>query len=124
MSSRPWYKWFAANALVDMARLSLEEVGAYRILLDHLWISGPMEPSVENLRRIWGVDSRVVRRIYAVVSPYLAHSNGLVDHPKIAEQRAELTEKSKKAKDAGRKGGLANAQATRAPGATCHPKCR
>lgn len=114
MSSRPWYKWYPGDYLADTQMLSLEESGAYRALLDHLWTCGPVDPTERNLGAIWRVDRRKVRRIYAVLRPYLDETSGLVDHPKIAKQRAESLEVQEKRRKSGKKGGAASATNARA----------
>lgn len=120
MSSRPWYKWFPEDYLGATLHLQPMEDLVYRRLLDVLWIQGPQPDDVRQLARSCRLDTRLLTRCYPTVKPLLSVSNGLVDHPRIAQQRAEVAEKSRKARAAGKKGGEANAEATRAR-ARAHP---
>ncbi len=120
MPSRPWYKWYPGDWIADTRMLSLEEKGAYRELLDAIWLQGPIEFSPRFLGRLLGIHGNSARRFMRVLGPFFTHENGRITHEKLERQRVEVTEKRENARRAGRKGGVANAEATRAR-ARAHP---
>ena len=103
MPSRPWYKWYPGDYLADTMHLSLEADAVYRRVLDALWTHGPLPDDPRQLSRILRLDPRQLRRIFAEVRPHLRVSNGLVDHPKMAEQRTQDHEFSEKQRERVRK---------------------
>lgn len=121
MPSRPWYKWYPADFLADTRLLSLEEKGAYRELLDALWTYGPLEDSDQVRGKLLGSYARTTARVWTKLKPFFVISGGKFDHPKLAEQRAELIELQGKRAAAGAKGGKAKALAS---AKQLHPNAR
>jgi len=114
MSSRPWYKWYPGDYLADTYSLSWDADLLYRRILDALWEHGSLPTDLGDLSKICRIDPRKIRRIFPEVLPYLSEISGRYHHPKMTEQRAQAIEHGRKARKAGRKGGVANAEATRA----------
>ena len=114
MPSRPWFKWYPADFLAHTRLLTLEEQGAYRALLDAIWMHGPIENAAIIRARLLGIHGNSERRLWRVLRPFFRVENGRISHPKLDSQRTEVSEKVEKARKSGSKGGLANAVATRA----------
>ena len=94
MPRRPWYKWFPADYAADTRFLSLEEHGAYRMLLDHLWIYGPVPDDPAIVKQVWGKNARSSARLLAKLRPFFEKKSGKLDHWKIREQREQALEYS------------------------------
>lgn len=92
MSSRPWYQFFPADYLADTRLLTLEEHGAYRLLLDALWMHGPIDDSDVTRARLMSVSVRKSRVIWPRLVPFFELENGTFDHKKIAKQRTQASE--------------------------------
>ena len=112
MPTRSWYPWYPADYLVDTLQLDLEHDGAYRRILDQLFMNGPIELSenLQEISKILRTNSQKTRRIFEALSEYFHIENGILDHKRIAQLRAHAHEKSKKRAIAGRQGGLAKAR--------------
>ena len=98
MPRRPWYKWYPADYMADTMFLTLEESGAYRALLDALWIYGPLPTNPTSLAKVWAQDPRKSARLWTKLRVFFVESGETFDHPRIAAQRAEAIEKSNKAR--------------------------
>lgn len=110
MSSRPWYRWYPGDYLQDTLHLTLAQDALYRRLLDALWIYGPLPDEPKYLARICRVDVRQVRASRDAILRMMCVTDGIIDHPKIREQREQLAEISEKRAESGRKGGQAIAK--------------
>lgn len=53
-----WYPFYVGDYRKDTARLSTEQHGAYRLLLDEYWVAGPLPDDDQVLARIAGLDGR------------------------------------------------------------------
>lgn len=120
MPSRPWFRWYPGDYLADTLHLSEEEDLLYRRLIDLMWIYGPLPEDPREISKISRIDLRKIRKRLPRILPLLQCTNGKLDHPRIAEQRAEAEEIKEKRTAAGRKGGIANAKAR----AFAHPRAR
>jgi uncharacterized protein YdaU (DUF1376 family) len=61
-----WYKRFPTDFIEGVAFLSLEEIGAYTLLLDTLYAcDGTMPGDEQALSRIWKCNARKARRLKA-----------------------------------------------------------
>ena len=61
-----WYKRFPADFIEGVAFLSLEECGAYTLLLDTLYAcNGSVPDDGQALARIWKCNARKARRLRA-----------------------------------------------------------
>lgn len=88
MSASPWYAWYVGDARAKMARLSLAEQGAYRALLDEIYITGEGLPAeIEALCRIVGAQTELERdAVQAVARRYLPIGADGLRHNKRADR--------------------------------------
>lgn len=111
MPSLPFYRWFPGDWKADTQLLTLEEKGAYRELLDALWLYGPIADSDLSRARILAVSTRKTRTLWSRLAPFFTVNDGMFDHQKIAMQRQQTAELQEKRRQAGRKGGMASPKA-------------
>lgn len=112
MPSRPWYQWYVHDFWADTRLLSPEERGAYRDLLDALWVYGPLANSDRVRAEFIGYSTRKSRVLWRNIAHFFLVNNAEFDHWRIAEQRAQATEKSKKARQSAEARWHANANAS------------
>lgn len=94
-----WYKWFPRDVLTSIAykKLTLEQQGAYRNILDHLWMEFPTVDAPvddETVLRLMSLapDLRTWNRIKPAVLSMFTVENGRLFHPKMVEQRDETVD--------------------------------
>ena len=74
----------------------------YRRLLDVLWSHGPLPADERTLSRATRSGIKSWRRSAPEILPLIQQVDGLVDHPKLAKQRAEAVEIIEKRRKAGK----------------------
>jgi len=120
----PYYRWYPSDyaGSFDVRTMTLEEEGAYRRLLDLLWMStdAPCALRFDEtvLAKLLGVDVRTFRRLWVKVGPKFEPiydgSTKFFTNGKLRELHAEEMEKHAKRVAAGALGGSkrqANAKA-------------
>lgn len=102
-----WYPFFIGDYRRDTARLSCEQHGAYRLLIDEYWITGPLPDDDVILARLVGLELRtwrkhrpVIARFFEVASDEWRH--GRIDRELIAagERKAKAEGRAKAAAEA------------------------
>lgn len=106
--SEPYLPLYIGDYLRDTGYLTLEQHGAYFMLLMRLWSAGGSLPSDEaKLSRIAGVSVKKWRPIWADLAAFFEQKNGQITHKRItAELEKAGTLRAKRAA-AGAKGGAA-----------------
>ena len=101
MAICPWLAWYPSDYIGDTSHLSLEEHGAYCLLLFHAWMRGGEIPSdPRELRRIWGVSLQKTRKIWAKIRPLLFEKDGHFYSRKLMNEIGKAIERQKKAETA------------------------
>ena len=111
----PFLRWYVTDyrASRRVQRLSWQERGIYRELLDECWIEGSIPDDIDRLAEIVGCQRGVMAEAWANLKPMFAPLEGM-DGMYLTSRRLE-TERSDddafrvKKSHAGRKGGLAKA---------------
>ena len=85
--------------------LKLEEHGAYRLLLDELWLrEGVLEFNVERIARRLGVTKGKFNKIWTEISEFFRVENGQITHSRITAEIENAKKMIEKRSKAGRKG--------------------
>lgn len=111
----PYLRWYVSDyrASRRVQRLTWQERGIYRELLDECWIEGCIPDDVERLAEIAGCPKGIMAEAWTNLRPMFMPIEGM-DGMYLANRRLE-TERSEddayrvKMSNAGRKGGLAKA---------------
>lgn len=93
-----FYPFYVGDYRKDTARLSCEQHGAYRQLIDEYWVAGPLPDNDELLARIVGLDVRVWRKHRAVVMAFFKLKGGLWRHKRIDFELSRANSRKAKAK--------------------------
>lgn len=113
MSAKPWYAWFPADYRAKTSHLTFEQDGAYRRLIDAYYERrGPLPIEPPTLYRLASAQSDSERRaIDSVVGEFFTNGEGVLRHTRCDEQITKEEALHKAWVEAGRKGGLRQAQA-------------
>lgn len=111
----PYLRWYVSDyrASRRVQRLSWQERGIYRELLDECWIEGSIPDDIDRLAEIAGCPRGVMAEAWTNLKPMFSPIEGL-DGMYLTSRRLEI-ERSEddafrvKMANAGRKGGLAKA---------------
>jgi uncharacterized protein YdaU (DUF1376 family) len=99
MSKRPWYKRFGADFIAGTLMLSLEEKGAYSILLDLMYDRGaPIPDDAKWLATVMGCSTRrwgTIRKRLIDTGKIQAEENYLTNKRAIFQSKAEDLEHQK-----------------------------
>lgn len=112
--------WYPQDYLSDAKTqaLSLEEHGAYMLLLWHEWLDGPLPGEPERLRRLLRASVEEWGRIWpAVDGLFQRDGKGRLVSPRLERERKVALEIIQERREAGAKGGKA-AAASRRPSST------
>lgn len=98
----PWMRWFPGDYIGATGDLTLEEHGAYSLLLNHMWCRGGKLPADHGrLARILGVGEQVFSRVWATIGRHFnAEDDGTITNRRVSEElrrangRKEQAEKS------------------------------
>lgn len=124
--SEPYLPLYVGDYLRDTGYLTLEQHGAYCMLLMRLWSAGGALPSDEGkLARIAGVSVKKWRPIWADLATFFELENGQITHKRITSELEKAGALRAKRAAAGAKGGAAKSLKTKdAPVAiaTAQPK--
>ena len=97
MSKLHYMPWYPADYKADTAHLSLEEHGAYRLLLDHLWLSGgAIKFDDKRISRRLGVTPARFRKIWAEIGEFFRLEGGEISHKRVTtelQKAQEMVEK-------------------------------
>lgn len=93
-----FYPFYVGDYRKDTARLSCEQHGAYRLLIDEYWVAGPLPDDDEVLARIVGLEVRRWRSHRSVVLAFFKLKGGLWRHKRIDAELSKARTRSAKAK--------------------------
>ena len=105
MGKLHYMQWCPADYKADTSHLTLEEDGAYRRLLDELWLAeGRLAFDRERLARRLRVSTRKWDRLWSVIGEFFIIENGDLTHKRISADIKLTLEKIEKRSQAGAKG--------------------
>ena len=135
MGKMPMQQWYPDAHIADTANLTLEEQGAYRLLMDNMWIKGgSIRNDDKEIARMLRISVKRWQKIRLKLADYLIIELGIISQKRIQKDYKEACEKSKKNAENGKKGGQktaeklkstqANALASNGDSATGAPRLR
>lgn len=92
-----WMPFYPGDYLADTRRLSLEQHGAYLLLILDYWRNGPPPDDETTLARIIGSPVSVWRRLAPTLRPLFRVEGGELRHKRIDAEIAAATERKGKA---------------------------
>ena len=107
MSARPWYKRFPADFIAGTLSLSLEEKGAYSVLLDLIYDrGGPIPDDPQWIARVCGCSTRKWKKIReTLLSAGKIHAkDGLLSNVRAEKQIENGAKEARKLAENGAKG--------------------
>ncbi len=113
MSSQPWYKRYPSNFISGTLGLTLEEKGAYSLVLDLIYDRG--RPIPDDARYIAGVCGCSVRKWNAIRDRLvelgkIVVSDGLISNNRAEKEIEKAAKSSEERSESGRKGGIKSAE--------------
>jgi uncharacterized protein YdaU (DUF1376 family) len=106
---KTWYEYHATKFEADTAHLSCEQVGAYQRLLNFHFLNGHIPGDIDQLTRILRESKQKTRKLWVTLKPFFYEENGCFFQKRMVDTIAKAVDISEKRKEAGRKGGEANA---------------
>lgn len=92
-----WYPFFVGDYRKDTGKLSCEQHGAYRQLIDEYWVTGPLEDDDTILARVVGLELRVWRKHRPVIARFFSIADGVWRHGRIDRELISASERKGKA---------------------------
>lgn len=113
MSARPWYKRFGADFVFGTMGLTLEERGAYSIIIDLIHDRGKAIP--DDARFMAGILGVSTRKWRAIRDALIGHgkiyeADGFLSNERCDADLAEAYEQARKQAESGAKGGRKRAE--------------
>ena len=108
-----WYQRDVRSAIKGMARLNLEERGAYNTLIDHQYLmGGPLPEDDRHIAGPMGCDVRVWKRVkkQLVAKDRIQISDGLIEDVRASYELAKRDAQRKKRIASGQAGGKASGE--------------
>lgn len=104
MSKLHYMPWYPSDYKADTAHLTLEEHGAYRLLLDHLWLSGgSIQFDDKRLSRRLGVTPARFRKIWSEIGEFFQLEDEQITHKRISSELKKAQEKVEKRTEVARR---------------------
>ena len=117
MSERPFMQLYVSDFVGDTMHLSVEQVGAYLLLLMAMWnADGTLPNSEAKLARIAKSSVETWREMWADLAPYFEVEGDKITHGRLAKELAKFARKSAARSDAGKRGAAAKALKSNKPG--------
>jgi len=113
MNGRPWYKRFGADFVFGTMGLTLEERGAYSIIIDLIHDRGqPVPDDARFMAGILGVSTRKWRTIRDALIGHgkIYEADGFLSNERCDADLAEAQEQARKQVESGAKGGRKRAE--------------
>jgi uncharacterized protein YdaU (DUF1376 family) len=111
MSKIPMQQWFPDTHIAHTANLTLEEQGAYRLIMDNLWIKGgSMRDNDKEVARMLRISVTRWQKIKVKLGDYLTIESNVITQKRLQEDYKDACEKSKKNTENGKAGGLKTAE--------------
>lgn len=111
MSKMPMQPWFPDAHIADTANLTLEEQGAYRLLMDHMWIKGgSIRDNDKEVARLLRISVKRWQKIKSKLVDYLFIDLGIISQKRVQRDYKRACEISKKNAENGKVGGSRTAE--------------
>jgi len=111
MGKIPMQQWYPDAHIADTGTLTLEEQGAYRLLLDHLWIKGGHLPDNDKeIARLLRIPVKKWQKIKERLRDYLLIDKDTITQERLQRDYKSAMNKSKTNAENGRKGGQKTAE--------------
>jgi uncharacterized protein YdaU (DUF1376 family) len=111
MGSVPMQQWYPDSHVADTGSLNLEQQGAYRLLMDHMWIKGGCLPDDDQIiARYLRIDVRKWRRLKGELAGFLLIQEGIITQKRLQRDYQDAKSKSKTNAENGAKGGRKTAE--------------
>lgn len=111
MGKIPMQQWYPDAHIADTALLSLEEQGAYRLLLDNMWIKGGHLPDNDKeIARLLRISVKKWQKLKPSLEDYLLIDKGNITQERLQRDYKSAMDKSKTNAENGRKGGQKTAE--------------
>jgi uncharacterized protein YdaU (DUF1376 family) len=108
MSEAPYMQLYVGDYRADTSTLTIEQHGAYLLLLMAMWSAGGSLPNDDGkLARSIGASRKQWLRIWPEIHRYFLVDGDSITQKRLLSERRKWSEKSIKRRDAGRRGGLA-----------------
>ncbi len=101
--NRPWMPMYWRDYLCDTGHLTLEQHGAYLLLICHYWTHGKLPENDETMARILRVNRKHLPGIWLAIAPFFDENRR---HKRIDAELEKHRTISEKRAYAGRLGGL------------------
>lgn len=87
MSELPYMPWYPSDFRADTQHLSLEERGAYRDLLDELWIrGGSLKFDERRIARMLSITPGKFRKIWSEIGEFFCLEGGEIRNNRVTEE--------------------------------------
>ncbi len=99
-------QWAPEAHITDTRKLTLEQQGAYRLLLDYLWLErGWLQDNDEQIARLLAVTVGRWRKIKPAIATYFIYERGKFTQKRLLIDYAKAVEKVEKNRKNGSLGG-------------------
>lgn len=111
----PYYRWWVQDyrGSRNVQRLTWQEKGIYRELIDECWDKGAIPDDIAALADIVGCPEKVMRSAWTKLYPLFTDHGGTMTSPRLEKERSAEDRDRLLKQAAGRKGGLAKASNAR-----------
>jgi len=111
MSKIPMQPWYPDAHIADTANLTLEEQGAYRLLMDHMWRKqGAIRNDDKEIARMLRISLKRWQKIKGRLAEYLIIDLGIISQKRLQRDYQRACEISKKNAENGKVGGRKTAE--------------
>jgi uncharacterized protein YdaU (DUF1376 family) len=111
MGKIPMQQWYPDAHIADTAMLTLEEQGAYRLLLDHLWIKGGhLNDDDKEIARLLRISTKRWLKLKLKLTGYLYFCEGIITQKRLQRDYQSAVRKSAINAQNGGKGGRKTAE--------------
>lgn len=117
MSATPFMQLYVGDYLADTLHLTTEQHGAYLLLLMTMWradASLPNDPV--KLARIARVSTKRWPSVWSEIAPFFVVDGDKITNPRLTKEHQKAVSISQERRNAGKKGGEANALKSKASG--------
>ena len=111
MSKVPMQQWFPDTHIAHTFNLTLEEQGAYRLLMDNMWIKGgSIRDDDKEVARMLRISVKRWQRLKLKLADYLTINMNIITQKRLQEDYNKVRENSKKNSENGKIGGQKTAE--------------
>lgn len=104
INSSPAFQHYPRDEIAnpDIAALSPEEFGIYRMLINYIWLKGFLEYEERNLAKILKISPKKFRKVFSAIEKFFKIEDGKVTCPELDEQRLKQAEWRLKSSEGGK----------------------